>query len=90
MDFSYESSRYRVKPEPTYRPFKSVEECWQEMQRHKPFGWVKMNEECCHINRVCPDCVSVSDIDDYEFCEIYEYVTFADGTPFGIKVEEEQ
>ena len=80
---------YRVKPEPYYRPFKDGEECWQEMQRHNPFGWVKMNEECCHINRVGSDYVSVSDIDNYEFDEIYEYVTFADGTPFGIKEEEQ-
>lgn len=32
---------YRIKPEPKYRPFKDVEECWQEMAKHHPFGWVK-------------------------------------------------
>ena len=32
---------YRIKPEPKYRPFKSLEECWQEMQKHQPFGWLK-------------------------------------------------
>lgn len=32
---------YRIKPEPKYRPFKDAEECWQEMERHQPFGWVK-------------------------------------------------
>ena len=26
-----ESFRYRIKPEPKYRPFKSQEECWNEM-----------------------------------------------------------
>ena len=34
-------NRYRIKPEPNYRPFKNAEECWQEMQKHKPFGWIK-------------------------------------------------
>ena len=24
-----------------YRPFKDAEECWNEMQKHQPFGWVK-------------------------------------------------
>ena len=32
---------YRIKPEPKYRPFKDAEECWEEMQKHQPFGWVK-------------------------------------------------
>lgn len=33
--------QYRVKPEPTYRPFANAEECWAEMQKHQPFGVVK-------------------------------------------------
>ena len=32
---------YRIKPEPKYRPFKSQEECWEEMLKHQPFGWIK-------------------------------------------------
>lgn len=32
---------YRVKPEPKCRPFKNADECWQEMLKHQPFGWVK-------------------------------------------------
>lgn len=32
---------YRIKPEPKYRPFVNAEECWQEMLKHQPFGWVK-------------------------------------------------
>lgn len=35
---------YRVKPEPKYRPFKNADECWQEMLKHEPFGWVKEKE----------------------------------------------
>ena len=30
---------YRIKPE--YRPFANAEECWCEMLKHKPFGWVE-------------------------------------------------
>ena len=29
---------YRIKPESEYRPFKNIEECWTEMQKHQPFG----------------------------------------------------
>ena len=37
----YPSYKYRIKPEPKYRPFANAEECWAEMQKHEPFGWVK-------------------------------------------------
>ena len=33
--------QYRIKPESKYRPFKDAEECWQEMQKHQPFGVFK-------------------------------------------------
>ena len=36
---------YRIKPEPKYRPFKDAEECWQEMLKHQPFGWVRAKNE---------------------------------------------
>ena len=38
--FSYDASLYRVKPEPKYRSFKTTEECFEEMKKHEPFGWV--------------------------------------------------
>lgn len=40
LKFSDDPSNYRIKPEPKYRPFKSVEECWNEMKKHEPFGWI--------------------------------------------------
>lgn len=70
---------YRIKPEINYRPFKNAEECWQEMQKHQPFGWVKTDsvyEPILHVNE-CDD-----------FNATFKYSTFADGTPFGIKEEE--
>lgn len=36
---------YRVKPEPKYRPFAYTEECWAEMLKHQPFGWIKSKED---------------------------------------------
>ena len=36
---------YRIKPEPKYRPFKNGEECWQEMQKHEPFGRIKSKDD---------------------------------------------
>lgn len=42
--FTSPRDRYRVKPKPEYRPFKNGKECWEEMIKHSPFGWV-MNKE---------------------------------------------
>ena len=42
------SSKYRIKPEPKYRPFKSQEECWNEMLKHQPFGWIYSKNVSCY------------------------------------------
>ena len=80
---------YRINPEPKYRPFKSAEECWQEMQKHQPFGWVK-DDDCLYnlIENISCDGVLIANVDRYEFDEAMGTVTFADGTPFGIKEED--
>ena len=43
---------YRIKPEPKYCSFKDVEECWAEMQKHQPFGWVNYNGHRVNIAAV--------------------------------------
>ena len=49
--------KFRIKPEPTYRPFKDAEECWLEMQKHQPFGWIKDKKDGHYslINSVLTD-----------------------------------
>ena len=82
---------YRIKPEPKYRPFKNTEECWKEMLKHEPFGWVKSKEGWDHslITYIVDDGeVSIDGIGGFVLDEIMEHYTFADGTTFGVKVEE--
>ena len=78
------SARYRIKPSSTYRPFKDAEECWQEMQKHQPFGWVKTGQGYYNTKSLELDKGAYSDYFDVVF---KEYV-FPDGAPFGIQVEE--
>ena len=79
---------YRIKSDPKYRPFKTQEECWKEMLKHQPFGWVK--EISCEmlylINGISNESIVImEDINSFkEAMNIYE---FKDGTPFGIKEE---
>ena len=86
------NNEYRIKPEPKYRPFKSQEECWDEMLKHKPFGWVKNIEtgDLCNISNIYESkgCSKVFlDTCAYTFSSLLNEFTFIDGTPFGIKEE---
>ena len=79
---------YRIKPEQKYLPFKDAEECWQEMLKHKPFGWVKSTlfKDLALVKRVTTLYVEINrDIIDYK--DALENFTFADDTNFGVKVE---
>ena len=81
---------YRIKPEPKFRPFKDAEECWQEMQKHQPCGWEKDRNGSKFVieNVDSRGFVEVYDEGTCNFNEVFENRTFADGLPFGIKVEE--
>lgn len=83
---------YRIKSESKYRPFKDAEECWQEMQKHQPFGWIKGKEGWHHslITSIIADEeeVYINGISGFVLDDIMEHYTFSDGTPFGVKVEE--
>lgn len=78
---------YRIKPEPRYRPFKDSEECWNEMQKHQPFGWIKDRDgDKTFIGSINSDNSIFTCSSEILFLkEIFEDFTFIDGIPFGIK-----
>lgn len=93
-NFDSEIEWYRTAPEPKYRPFRTKEECWQEMQKHQPFGWLKEKDTGSYEVILC---VTETTITRYEgtgksdwrhFESLFDAVSFADGTPFGVKEEE--
>ena len=87
---------YRIKPEPKYRPFKSQEECWEEMLKHQPFGYIKRKENneitqitgmnTVHYEELHID-LSFNSNSFYTADNLFDVYTFTDGTPFGIKEE---
>ena len=91
-DFMANGNSYRIKPGPKYRPFKNAEECWQEMLKHQPFGWIKSKEATedvyFTITGLTNTCgFMLNSPEGRSFSELYDYYTFTDGTPFGIKEE---
>ena len=89
MGFVGNPPQYRIKPEPKYRPFKDAEECWQEMQKHQPFGYTydRFNNIRDSITKVATTGVSYDSPTVISFAEIFGRFVFADGVPFGVKVE---
>lgn len=85
---------YRVKPEPKYRPFKDADECWQEMLKHEPFGWVrnKFNHNGVIATIICLDSrkefrIHTNFNHGNTSEDMINSFIFADGAPFGVKEE---
>lgn len=92
--FSNSSSNYRIKPEPKYRPFKTKEECWDELLKHQPFSYI--TDDLGNVTQVnglkldtfnelfisisCSPCL-------FETSYLLDRYKFIDGTPFGINEE---
>lgn len=99
-NLSFGCFEYRIKPEHQYRPFKDTKECWQEMQKHQPFGWLKDKNKDSELKNIQALTEEMSTIADevylrginlingwHVFEEAVKEYTFADGTPFGILEE---
>lgn len=80
------SDEIRIKPEPKCRPFKDADECWNEMLKHQPFGWVKGEfGEYATIDFIDECGTARHGKATWNFKKSFDEVIFADGTPFGIK-----
>ena len=93
--FDWDNYVYRIKPGLRYRPFETKEECWNEMLKHQPFGWVKSKVKgYFHLIGLVQ---WASELEDVMIVfatseqlarssrSLFEDFIFADGTPFGIK-----
>lgn len=90
----YENLEYRIKPQPKYRPFQTKEECWDEMSKHQPFGYIVDDSgNVTQVNGLKLDAFnelfisiscSPSIFETSYLCDRYKFI---DGTPFGINEE---
>ena len=93
-DLSFDNDlEYRIKSEPKYRPFANAEECWLEMCKHHPFGWLtsQNGEVNSLIIFIDNEGIVIGDrnngvIGFVTATDLFK-IKFADGTPFGVKVE---
>lgn len=95
-DITYWSNiEYRIKPdskaEAKYRPFANAEECWTEMLKHQPFGWIKSKEDgslSLITLIISEEDIDINCIGGFNSDKIMKRFTFADGAVFGILEEE--
>ena len=91
-ELSFKSFEYRIKPEPKYRPFKDAEECMAEMLKHQPFGWITSQGAFFYIiyieDKLFGYGSACGTILHSEFNDVLKSFTFADGVPFGVKIED--
>lgn len=92
LNFKDSPSKYRIKPEPKYRQFKNHEECWNEMLKHQPFGWLihKSSNDYITINSIQHAenmLFSINKNGYFTAKFLFANYIFTDGTPFGIKEE---
>lgn len=88
-DWNTNAYMYRIKPKPQYRPFKDIDECWVEMKNHQPFGWIKTGghyKNIVELNKNNRVFINNDYNSNYNWKEMCQDTTFADGTPFGMKI----
>ena len=95
--FDWHNYVYRIKPGLRYRPFETKEECWNEMLKHQPFGFVKSKVKgYFHLIGLVQWSSELEDVmivfaTSEQLARssrsLFEDFIFADGTPFGIKEE---
>lgn len=83
-DWNTTKYEYRIKPKSQYRPFKDRNECWEEMQKHQPFGWVKIFNCYNHITEVNNENLFING-GYFNLESAYKNIAFADGSVFGVK-----
>lgn len=83
--FDVENKSYRIKKEPKYRPFKNAKECFEEMKKHYPIGWICRDGGFQQITRVGTTYIKADEYIHFFGEKFHKKVTFADGQPFGIQ-----
>ena len=71
----------------SFKPFSNKEECWNEMLKHQPFGWLVNKETGCYVQPILYTSITAvfADNSSSNFNSMFKKFTFADGEPFGIK-----
>ena len=91
LEYEGQKIKHRIKPEPKYRPFKTKKECWNEMMKHQPFGWLTSKKTDNNaligyvggLNNIYISFIA-GENEAYSAEMLFDNYKFLDGTPFGM------
>lgn len=87
FQFNFSEYEYRIKPVPKYRPYESVDEAFNEAEKHGFWVKCKNKESLCTIHDfgvgICGD-LYINGYDALKF--LNDFVWADDGSPCGIKI----
>ena len=87
FQFNFSEYEYRIKPVPKYRPYESVDEAFNEAEKHGFWVKCKNKESLCTIHDfgvgICGD-LYINGYDALKF--LNDFVWHDDGSPCGVKI----
>ena len=84
--FDFVENEYRIKPEDKYRPYKSVEEAFNEAKKHGFWLKHKLSGRICFLTNFLEERNTIYINSRATVCGLDDYVWLDDGSPCGVKI----
>ena len=84
--FDFVANEYRIKPECQYRPYKSVEEAFNEAKKHGFWMKHKSSGRICFSTRFLEERNTIYINSQASVCGLDDYVWLDDNSPCGVKI----
>ena len=84
--FDFLMNEYRIKPECQYRPYKSVEEAFNEAKKHGFWLKHKLSGRICFLTSFLEERNTIYINSRATVCGLDDYVWLDDGSPCGVKI----
>ena len=85
--FDFLEYEYRIKPECKYRPYKSVEEAFNEAKKHGFWLKHKLSGRICFLTNFLEERNTIYINSRATVCGLDDYVWLDDGSPCGVKIK---
>ena len=86
FQFDFLMNEYRIKPECQYRPYKSVEEAFNEAKKHGFWLKHKLSGRICFLTSFLEERNTIYINSRATVCGLDDYVWLDDGSPCGVKI----
>ena len=84
--FDFVANEYRIKPECKYRPYKSVEEAFNDAKKHGFWMKHKLSGRICFSTRFLEERNTIYINSQASVIGLDDYVWLDDGSPCGVKI----